>query len=170
MLAVDTNTSDTIVWLSVYMWSSRFAVVLVILVALRTNCWKPKRDVVMSHVGWGLHKSISKSQINRILYLWSSALSIISTKSSNQVVGEAGFRKIYPTSKDGDFKSFISTQTHSTPSDSRSVRRRVFVAMDWWTYSATPVCRVWKLSRLNTQYSPDVILCGWLGLKHQLTN
>ena len=25
-------------------------------------------------------------------------------------------------------------------------------------------------SSVNTTFSPDVILCGWLGLKHQLTN
>ena len=32
----------------------------------------------------------------------------------------------------------------------------------------SPVLSLWLNGPLN--YSPDVILCGWLGLKHQLTN
>ena len=34
----------------------------------------------------------------------------------------------------------------------------------------TEAIRFSASSSVNTTFSPDVILCGWLGLKHQLTN
>ena len=138
-LISETRTFDNICSLFVYIWWSNVAEVWVILIAQRI-CWrKPNKDVADDQVGWGLRRSMLKSPRRTMFGLLSQTLSIICTKSSNQVCVAAGFLYTYPTRTAGEAGCFISTHVHSTFSYLRSFRLFVKVLILWWIYSTIPV-------------------------------
>ena len=112
-----------------------------------------KREYVRPRFVGFFDRSILKSPIKIISLDSSQTTSIIDTNLSVQFAGSEGFRYRNPTRNGEVFCSLTSSQIHSTPYFSNSVRRVTDIVS--WTYTTRPVS-LWICGSLLITWNPSI--------------
>ena len=114
-----------------------------------------KRENTSVHGLLVFDRSILKSPIKIISLDSSQTTSIIDTNLSVQFAGSEGFRYRNPTRNEEVFCSLTSSQIHSTPYLSNSVRRVTDIVS--WTYTTWPVS-LWICGSFLITWNPSIAM------------